>query len=47
MLVEMLIYTIIACIAIKLYMKLSLVDTLKIGVTVYVCWLLLVIVLCI
>lgn len=41
----MLIYIIIASIVVKLYAKLTLVDTIKLCVTVYIGWLLLVIML--
>lgn len=41
----MLLYTIIAGIATKLYMKLSVVDTIKLCVMLYVGWLLLTIML--
>lgn len=47
MLVQMLIYTIIASIFVKLYAKLDWLTTVKLGVGVYVSWLLLAIMLCI
>lgn len=47
MLLEMLIYVTIASVFVKLYAKLSLVDTIKLGVVVYIGWLLLAIMLCI
>lgn len=45
LLLEMLIYIIIASIVVKLYAKLTLVDTIKLCVIIYIGWLLLVIML--
>lgn len=46
MLLEMLIYVTIASVFVKLYAKLSLVDTIKLCAVVYIGWLLLVVIMC-
>lgn len=46
MLLQMLIYVTIASVFVKLYAKLTLVDTIKLGVVVYIGWLTLAIMMC-
>lgn len=42
----MLVYCIIASVFVKLYAKISLVDTIKLGVVVYIGWLFIIMLMC-